>query len=72
MNRIRYMAAGLLCVTGMLHMARLGLTEPSAIIIEAFGVVYLLIGGFLFLNKKIAYTLQQSRLSSVSSLVRRS
>ncbi len=57
MNRIRYMAAGLLCVTGMLHMARLGLTEPPAILIEVFGVVYLLIGGLLFLNKKVAYYL---------------
>ncbi len=57
MNRIRYLAAGLLCLTGVIHVARLGLADAPALIVVAFGVAYLAIGGLLFRNNKTAYYL---------------
>jgi len=57
MNRIRYLAAGLLCLNGVIHVARLGLEDAPVLIVVAFGVAYLIIGGLLFLNNKIAYYL---------------
>jgi hypothetical protein len=57
MNRIRYLAAGLLCLTGVIHVARLGLADAPALIVVAFGVAYLIIGGLLFRNNKSAYYL---------------
>jgi hypothetical protein len=58
MNRIRYLAAGLLCLTGVIHVARLGippLDATFATMVVIFGVAYLIIGGFLFWNNKTAY-----------------
>jgi len=55
MNRIRYLAAGLLCLTGIIHVARLGLADAPVVIVVVFGVAYLIIGGLLFRNNKIAY-----------------
>jgi hypothetical protein len=58
MNRIRYLAAGLLCLTGVIHVARLGFPPLDAtfvIVVVVFGAAYLIIGGFLFLNSKTAY-----------------
>ncbi len=55
MNRIRYLAAGLLCLTGVIHVARLGLADAPVVIVVVFGVAYLIIGGLLFRNNKIAY-----------------
>jgi uncharacterized membrane protein len=57
MNRIRYLAAGLLCLTGIIHVARLGLADAPVVIVVVFGVAYLIIGGLLFRNSKIAYYL---------------
>jgi hypothetical protein len=58
MNRIRYLAAGLLCVTGVIHVARLGIPKIDATFFTMaviFGVSFLIIGGFLFRNNKTAY-----------------
>jgi len=58
MNRIRYLAAGLLCLTGVIHVARLGIPQIDATFVTTatiFGVAYLIIGGFLFRNNKTAY-----------------
>jgi hypothetical protein len=58
MNRIRYLAAGLLCLTGVIHVARLGFPPLDATfvtVVVIFGAAYLIIGGFLFLNHKTAY-----------------
>ncbi len=58
MNRIRYLAAGLLCLTGVIHVARLGIPQLDATfatMVVIFGVVYLIVGGFLFLNSKTTY-----------------
>lgn len=57
MNRIRYLAAGLLCLSGVIHVARLGLEDAPVLVVVAFGVAYLIIGGLLFLNYKTAYYL---------------
>ena len=57
MNRIRYLAAGLLCLTGVIHVARLGLADAPVFIMIAFGVAYLIIGGLLFRNNETAYYL---------------
>ena len=57
MNRIRYLAAGLLCLTGVIHVARLGIPKSDAAfdtMVVIFGVAYLIIGGFLFRNSKTA------------------
>jgi hypothetical protein len=58
MNRIRYLAAGLLCLNGLIHVARLGFPPLDATfvtVVVIFGVAYLIIGGFLFRNSKTAY-----------------
>jgi hypothetical protein len=58
MNRIRYLAAGLLCLTGVIHVARLGIPKSNGAfdtMVVIFGVAYLMIGGFLFRNNKTAY-----------------
>ena len=58
MKRIRYLAAGLLCLTGIIHVARLGIPQSVAAFVTTaviFGVGYLIIGGFLFRNSKTAY-----------------
>ncbi len=57
MYRIRYFAAGLLCLTGVIHVARLGLADAPVLIVVVFGVAYLIIGGLLFRNNKTAYYL---------------
>ena len=60
MNRIRYLAASLLCLTGLLHVARLGMAGADAAFVRTtvvFGVIYLLIGGFLFRDHKAAHYL---------------
>jgi hypothetical protein len=44
-------------VTGIIHVARLGLADAPALIVVVFGVAYLLIGGLLFRNNKTAYYL---------------
>lgn len=54
MNRIRYLAASLLCLTGIIHIARLGMVDAPVAIVEAFGLAYLTIGVLLFRNNKIA------------------
>ena len=57
MDRIRYLAAGLLCLTGVIHVARLGIPQLDATfasMVVIFGVAYLIIGGFLFRNSKTA------------------
>ena len=58
MMRIRYLAASLLCLTGIIHVARLGMAQLDAAFVTTaviFGVGYLIIGGFLFRNNKTAY-----------------
>jgi hypothetical protein len=58
MNRTRYLAASLSCLTGLLHVARLGMAQADAAFATTtvvFGVIYLGIGGFLFWNHKTAY-----------------
>ncbi len=58
MNWIRYLAAGLLCLTGVIHVARLGIPQIDATFVTMavlFGVAYLITGGFLFRNNKAAY-----------------
>ena len=57
MNRIRYLAASLLCLTGIIHIGRLGIVDAPVVIVEGFGVAYLTIGGLLFGNNKIAHYL---------------
>jgi hypothetical protein len=60
MDRIRYLAGGLLCLTGVIHVARLGMAQLDATFVTVaaiFGVAYLIIGGFLFWNKRTAYYL---------------
>lgn len=54
MNRVRYLAASLLCLTGLIHSARLGLADAPAVIVVAFGVAYLIIGALLFFDNKTA------------------
>jgi uncharacterized membrane protein (DUF2068 family) len=57
MNRIRYLAAGLLCLTGVIHVVQLVMAQldTSVIGMVIFGVAYLIIGGFLFRNNNTAY-----------------
>jgi hypothetical protein len=57
MNRIRYLAASLLCLTGVIHVAQLNKAQLNApvIIMVIFGVAYLIISGFLFWNNKTSY-----------------
>ncbi len=58
MDRIRYLAAGLLCLTGIIHVARLGIPPSDAAfdtMAVIFGMVYLATGGWLFRNNRAAY-----------------
>ena len=55
MKRIRYLAASLLCLAGIIHVARLGLADAPVVLVVAFGVAYLILGGLLFRNNKTAY-----------------
>jgi hypothetical protein len=58
MNRIRYLAAGLLCLNGVIHLARLGFPPLDAAfvtVVVVFGAAYLIIGGFLFRDSRTAY-----------------
>jgi hypothetical protein len=50
MNYIRYLAAGLLSLTGIIHMAQLAMVELDATlaITILFGIAYLVIAFFLF------------------------
>ncbi len=67
MNRIRHLAAGLLCLDGLLHVTRLGMDGLDAAFVTmavAFGVVYLVIGGLLFWNARVA-----SYLGAIAPLV---
>ncbi len=60
MDRIRYLAAGLLCLNGLLHVTHVGMAGLDAgfvTIATAFGVVYLVLGGFLFWSAGKAVTL---------------
>ena len=60
MNRIRYLAASLLCLTGLLHVARLGMAGADAAFVRTtvvFGVIYLAVGGSLFRDHRAAYYL---------------
>jgi hypothetical protein len=57
MNRIRYLAASLLCLIGIIHVARLGMADAPVVIAVVFGGAYLIICGLLFLNNKTAYYL---------------
>lgn len=57
MNRIRYLVAGLLCVTGAVHVARLGIPRVDATFdagVVLLGVTYLLTGVFLFRGSRSA------------------
>jgi hypothetical protein len=53
-KRISYLAATLLCVSGLIHVSRLGLAAAPAGIVVGFGVAYLVIGCFLFTNNRKA------------------
>lgn len=55
MSRIRQLAAGLLCLTGIIHVGRFGMTDAPVVIVVGFGVVYCILGGLLFRNQPIAY-----------------
>lgn len=59
MNRIRYLAAGLLCLTGVIHVAQLVVAklDASTIITVLFGVAYLVISFFLFRGNRTSYYL---------------
>ncbi len=60
MNRIRYLAASLLCLNGLLHVTHVGMAglEPGFVTVAAgFGVVYLALGGLLFWSAGKAVTL---------------
>ena len=57
MNRIRYLAAGLLCLTGVIHVTRLGIPSSGAsldVVVPIFGVIYLIIGVLLFRDSRTA------------------
>jgi uncharacterized membrane protein (DUF2068 family) len=57
MSRIRYLAAGLLGLTGVVHVAQLAVAtlDASTVITVLFGVAYLVIGVFLFRDNRTAY-----------------
>jgi hypothetical protein len=60
MNRIRHLAASLLCLDGLLHVSRLGMAELDPTFVTTatvFGVAYLVIGGLLFRDVGAAYYL---------------
>jgi uncharacterized membrane protein (DUF2068 family) len=58
MNAIRYFAAGLLLLTGLLHLLSPALSRLDRSVLAVmllFGVVYLVLGAFLLLNKRTSY-----------------
>ncbi len=60
MNGIRYLAAGLLCLTGIIHVARLGMPQSDSVfdnMVVIFGMVYLITGSLLFRNNRVGYYL---------------
>jgi len=65
MNRIRYLAAGLLCLTGIIHVAQLAMAqlEASVIIMVIFGVAYLIIGIFFVSEQQDRVSLWGNRAS---------
>jgi hypothetical protein len=59
-NRTRYLAAGLLCLNGLLHVTHVGMAGLDAgfvTVAAGFGVVYLALGGLLFWSAGKAVTL---------------
>lgn len=55
MHLIRQLAAGLLCLTGVIHIGRFGMTDAPVVIVVGFGVAYCILGGLLFGTRPIAY-----------------
>ncbi len=55
MRQLRYLAASLMVITGILHVIPIfkGIEDPNALPMLAFGIGYLAIGVLLFLNKQI-------------------
>lgn len=55
MKQLRYLAAGLMVLTGVLHVLPVfkGYEDPNALPMLAFGTGYLAIGVLLYLNKQI-------------------
>jgi len=55
MKQLRYLAACLMVITGILHVIPIfkGIEDPNALPMLAFGIGYLVIGLLLFLNKLI-------------------
>lgn len=55
MKQLRYLAVGLMVITGILHVIPIfkGIEDPNAIPMFAFGIGYLAIGVLLFLKKQI-------------------
>jgi uncharacterized membrane protein HdeD (DUF308 family) len=56
MKTIRYVAAVLMLITGVMHMLPVFTTpeDPNALPMLGFGIAYFLIGVLLILNKKLA------------------
>lgn len=57
MRRTRLLAAGLLCVTGVIHVARLGIPDSTAAfdaLVRVLGAAYLMIGILLFRDGRAA------------------
>jgi uncharacterized membrane protein HdeD (DUF308 family) len=56
MKTIRYFAAVLMLITGVMHMLPVFTTpeDPNALPMLGFGIVYFAIGVLLILNKKVA------------------
>jgi len=59
MKTIRYLAALLMVITGVLHVLPMfkEVKDPNALPMLGFGVVYLAIGVLLFMDKKISQIL---------------
>jgi hypothetical protein len=59
MNRIRSLAAALLCLSGAIHVAQLFAGRPAVdtVITVSFGVIYLVIGVLLFRGGRASLTL---------------
>lgn len=55
MKQLRYLAASLMVITGILHVIPIfkGIEDPNALPMLAFGIGYLAIGVLLFFNKQI-------------------
>jgi len=55
MKQLRYAAASLMVITGVLHTIPIfkGIEDPNALPMLAFGIGYLAIGVLLYLNKQI-------------------